>query len=76
MLQGITVAIITRCTSCYDLSCTGRYLAARFRSVMLSLDSGTKSYRMVGIFLEVQIFVDFVRSAYPRKLLNFSYITK
>ena len=33
-------------------------------------------YRMVGNFRGIQIFVDFVRSACPQKLLNFSYITK
>ena len=34
------------------------------------------AYRMVGNFCGVQIFLDFVHSAYPQKLLNFSYITK
>ena len=34
------------------------------------------AYRMVGNFCGVQIFVDFMCSAYPQKLLNFSYITK
>ena len=31
---------------------------------------------MVGDFHVIQIFMDFVRSAYLQKLLNFCYITK